>query len=212
MDACYFFHRAAISQAPCVAGEGPGCVDAAEDNPLVKRLQENSRKNKEANNQAMLEKYWREGCVGGAGGLAGGRGAGGSRAVVLEGVGRGLPSAAVEGGRLACSGAVAYLGMHAASRGGLGVGVVFFWGWWRSRRASDRALNCRASVTALCTRVAPLCRHARVVPDPLDRYNSYFSFGYNQTLQKDEATGNWSLVSPENPIAKILPKPNSIGK
>ncbi|OSX68568.1 hypothetical protein BU14_2566s0001 [Porphyra umbilicalis] len=95
---------AAISQAPCVAGEGPGCADAAEDNPLVKRLQENSRKNKEANNQAMLEKYWREG------------------------------------------------------------------------------------------------------------YNSYFSFGYNQTLQKDEATGNWSLVSPENPLAKILPKPNSVGK
>ena len=68
MDACYFPDRAAISQAPCVAGEGPGCADAAEDNPLVKRLQENSRKNKEANNQAMLEKYWREGYVAGAGG------------------------------------------------------------------------------------------------------------------------------------------------
>ena len=58
----------------------------------------------------------------------------------------------------------------------------------------------------------PPRRCARVVPNPPDRYNSYFSFGYNQTLQKDEATGNWSLVSPENPLAKILPKPNSVGK
>lgn len=43
-------------------------------------------------------------------------------------------------------------------------------------------------------------------------YNSYFSFGYNQQLQKDEATGKWSLVTPDNPIAKLVPKPNSIGK
>lgn len=54
---------AAISAAPCVAGEGPGCADAAEENPLVKRLQENSRKNKEVNNQEMREKYWKKGCV-----------------------------------------------------------------------------------------------------------------------------------------------------
>lgn len=96
--------RAAISSAPCVAGEGAGCADVAEENPLVKRLQEQSRKNKDTNEQAMREKYWREG------------------------------------------------------------------------------------------------------------YNSYFSFGYNQQLQKDEATGKWSLVTPENPIAKLVPKPNSIGK
>lgn len=81
-----------------------GCADVAEENPLVKRLQEQSRKNKDTNEQAMREKYWREG------------------------------------------------------------------------------------------------------------YNSYFSFGYNQQLQKDEATGKWSLVTPENPIAKLVPKPNSIGK
>lgn len=47
---------------------------------------------------------------------------------------------------------------------------------------------------------------------PSNSYNSYFSFGYNQQLQKDEATGKWSLVTPENPIAKLVPKPNSIGK
>ncbi|GAB0490212.1 hypothetical protein MMPV_009980 [Pyropia vietnamensis] len=95
---------AAISSAPCVAGEGAGCVDMAEENPLVKRLQEQSRKNKDVNNKEMLEKYWRKG------------------------------------------------------------------------------------------------------------YDSYFSFGYNQKLQKDEASGKWSLVSPENPIAKLVPKPNTIGK
>lgn len=62
--------RAAISSAPCVAGEGAGCADVAEENPLVKRLQEQSRKNKDTNEQAMREKYWREGYV--EGGLAGG--------------------------------------------------------------------------------------------------------------------------------------------
>lgn len=95
---------AAISSAPCVAGEGAGCAEVAEENPLVKRLQEQSRKNKDVNDQAMLEQYWKKG------------------------------------------------------------------------------------------------------------YNSYFSFGYNQQLQKDEATGKWSLVTPDNPIAKLVPKPNSIGK
>lgn len=53
-----------------MAGEGAGCADVAEENPLVKRLQEQSRKNKDTNEQAMREKYWREGYV--EGGLAGG--------------------------------------------------------------------------------------------------------------------------------------------
>ncbi|KAK1865209.1 hypothetical protein I4F81_007743 [Pyropia yezoensis] len=84
---------AAISSAPCVAGEGAGCAEVAEENPLVKRLQEQSRKNKDVNDQAMLEQYWKKG-----------------------------------------------------------------------------------------------------------------------SYKKDEATGKWSLVTPDNPIAKLVPKPNSIGK
>ncbi|KAK1865211.1 hypothetical protein I4F81_007745 [Pyropia yezoensis] len=60
---------AAISSAPCVAGEGAGCAEVAEENPLVKRLQEQSRKNKDVNDQAMLEQYWKKGYARGGGGL-----------------------------------------------------------------------------------------------------------------------------------------------
>lgn len=62
-------YRAAISSAPCVAGEGAGCAEVAEENPLVKRLQEQSRKNKDVNDQAMLEQYWKKGYARGGGGL-----------------------------------------------------------------------------------------------------------------------------------------------
>lgn len=44
-----------------MSGEGPGCAERVDDNPLIRELQERSRQNKEKNDKAALEKYWSEG-------------------------------------------------------------------------------------------------------------------------------------------------------
>ncbi len=43
-----------------MAGEGRGCA-AAEDLPIIRELQERSRANKQKNEEATLDRYWREG-------------------------------------------------------------------------------------------------------------------------------------------------------
>lgn len=50
-----------VSQELCIAGEGPGCDKAAEENPLIRSLQEKSMRNKEKNQRETLERYWKEG-------------------------------------------------------------------------------------------------------------------------------------------------------
>lgn len=54
-------HADIINRGLCVSGEGPGCADATEENPLIKELQEKSRINKDKNEMAAKEKYWMEG-------------------------------------------------------------------------------------------------------------------------------------------------------
>lgn len=44
-----------------MAGEGAGCDAAAGDNPLIRELQERSKRNKTRNDEAVRERYWREG-------------------------------------------------------------------------------------------------------------------------------------------------------
>ena len=50
-----------ISQELCIAGEGPGCDSLAADSPLIRKLQEKSKENKDKNTRETLEKYWKEG-------------------------------------------------------------------------------------------------------------------------------------------------------
>lgn len=45
----------------CVKGEGSGCEANASESPLVRKLLEKSRANRERNDQETLEKYWKQG-------------------------------------------------------------------------------------------------------------------------------------------------------
>lgn len=54
-------HSAVLSKGLCVSGEGPGCAERTEDNPLIRDLQEKSRANKDKHEQATRDRYWSEG-------------------------------------------------------------------------------------------------------------------------------------------------------
>lgn len=54
-------HSAIINEQACIAGSGAGCNAATEGNELIRSLQAKSHENREKNEAAVKDRYWKEG-------------------------------------------------------------------------------------------------------------------------------------------------------